>query len=94
MDERHPLCRDEPRPLTETERDRWLAARETGKENEMRRLFQVTVADEDGTVVDTGWVYMSPDGLAGAALYDEVLAFGLEAGIETTKEDAMRSGDD
>lgn len=63
-----------------------------------RKLFQVTVADDQGVVVDTGWVAMEiplvPAGArdlpaAGAALFDTVLAYGLENGIETTREEAL-----
>lgn len=63
-----------------------------------RKLFQVTVADEQGVVIDTGWVAMEvptvpamaprPLPVTGAALFDAVLEYGLENGIETTPEDA------
>ena len=64
-----------------------------------KRLFQITVTDDQGVVIDTGWVAMEiplvPAGaardlpVAGAALFDAVLEHGLENGIETTREDAL-----
>ena len=67
-----------------------------------RKLFQITVADEQGVVIDTGWVAMevplvpamSPRGdlpVAGAALFDAVLSHGMGQGIEATPEDAAAS---
>jgi hypothetical protein len=65
----------------------------------MKQLFQITVADEQGVVVDTGWVAMEvplvPAGatqdlpVAGAALFDAVLVHGIDQGIEATPEDAV-----
>lgn len=62
----------------------------------MKQLFQITVADERGVVVDTGWVAVevpidsaTARPLAGSELFDEVLGYGLEIGIEATKEDAV-----
>lgn len=57
--------------------------------------FQITVADESGTVVDTGWVALPvipamPGGapMSGSVLYNEVLQYGLDHGIMDTREDA------
>jgi hypothetical protein len=70
-------------------------------DNTPKRLFQVTVADEQGVIVDTGWVAMEvplvpagapqPLPIAGAALFDAVLNHGLDEGFETTREDAAQS---
>jgi hypothetical protein len=68
-----------------------------------RKLFQITVADEQGVVIDTGWVAMeiprvpamSPSGdmpLAGAALYDAVLEYGLDNGIMADQSGAIAAG--
>jgi hypothetical protein len=67
----------------------------------MKQLFQITVADEQGVVIDTGWVFMEvplvPAGatqdlpLAGAALFDAVITHGIDQGIEADPEEARRA---
>jgi hypothetical protein len=62
----------------------------------MKKLFQITVADEQGVVIDTGWVALEvPDAagrtMAGAALFDAVLEYGLDQGIDETREEAARA---
>jgi len=62
---------------------------------DMPELFQITVTRQDGTVVDSGWVALEvpnmPGGgpkLEGSMLYDEVLQYGLDNGIDDTPEEA------
>ena len=61
----------------------------------MTALFQVTVTDEHGVVIDSGWVSMEvplnpfterPE--RGSELFDKVLCNGLDEGIYETGKSA------
>lgn len=60
----------------------------------MSKTFQVTVADADGVVIDTGWIALDDDvteGKAGHALFEDVLGAAVQFGVEVTGEDAIRA---
>ena len=54
-------------------------------------LFQITVTDKNGVVIDTGWVDFPPGNREGSDLYDSVLEYGLNEGIHATPVDAERA---
>lgn len=62
--------------------------------------YQITIADENGVVIDTGWVFLpgskglnpyNGQPLAGEALYDTVLQFGLDNGIYNSPEESKEN---
>jgi len=60
------------------------------------KLYQITVADADGVVVDTGWMAFEEaalQGLAGAALYEELVAQAHDNGTAVDQAEALRIAD-
>lgn len=62
----------------------------------MSKLLQVTVADDQGRVVDTGWIEVtgvSKRGteLGGAALFEHAVEWTADYGIEISPDEARRA---